>query len=105
MYNNYDDDTDLTEPPFYDMLTVRFRGDSFEIVMPYCEVANGDITRLENNSVEIAVVKEDNLERVSMPYKDFAKVVETTFDLKEIVQLSVQLAGSYDNILVYESQC
>jgi hypothetical protein len=101
MYN--DEDDDLLEPPYYDMLTIKFRGDDFEVTLPYCEVANGDITKLENNNVEIAVVKNDKLERVLMSYSDFAKVVETTFELKEITRMLVQLAGTYDNVLVYES--
>jgi hypothetical protein len=96
-----DDDRDLTDPPTYDMLTVKFRGDSFEVTLPYCEVANGDITQVD--TVEIVVTKDSALERVKMCFKDFAKVIETTFDLKEITQLSVQLAGTYDNILIYES--
>jgi hypothetical protein len=98
-----DEEAGLTEPPIYDMLTIRFRGDSFEITLPYCEVANGDITKVENNSVEIVVLRDDKLDRVQMTYTDFVKVVETTFDLKDITQLSVQLAGSYDNIQIYES--
>jgi hypothetical protein len=102
MYDDSDDD-DLLEPPYYDMLTIKFRGDDFEITLPYCEVANGDITKLENNNVEIAVVKNDKLERVLMPYTDFTKVVETTFEIKEITRMMVQLAGTYDNVLVYES--
>ena len=102
MYDDQDDD-DLLEPPYYDMLTIKFRGDSFEVTLPYCEVANGDITRLENNSVEIAVIKDDKLERVTMGYSDFTKVIESTFDIKEITRMLVQLAGTYDNVLVYES--
>ena len=98
-----DDDMDLTDPPIYDMLTVKFRGDSFEVTLPYCEVANGDIRQVENDKVEIVVTKDSALERVEMCFKDFTKVIETTFDLKEITQLSVQLAGTYDNILIYES--
>jgi hypothetical protein len=63
----------------------------------------GGYISIENNNVEISVVKNDNLERVVMTYTDFAKVVETTFELKEITRMLVQLAGTYDNVLVYES--
>jgi hypothetical protein len=105
MHNDYNDDDPfgLDEPPRYDMLTINFMGDEYEITLPYCEVANGEITQVENNTVEIAVLREDKLEQVKMSYKDFAKVIETTFDTKEITQLSVQMAGSYDNIQIYES--
>lgn len=101
MYDN--NDRGLTEPPIYDMLTIRFRGDMFDISLPYCEVANGDITQVENNVIELVVAKDDKLDRVKMSFSDFAKVIETTFDLKEIKELSVQLAGSYDTTRIYES--
>ena len=47
MYDK-DDNQGTIEPPRYDTLIVRFRGDSHEIALPYIEVANGDITNLLN---------------------------------------------------------
>ena len=96
-----DEDDDLMEPPYYDMLTVKFRGDDYEVTLPYCEVANGDITAVKKDSIEIIVIK-TGPEKIKMSYDEFTKVIETTFDTKEVVELWVQLAGTYESILIYE---
>lgn len=101
MYNDHEyDNDDLLEPPRYDMLSVRFRGDQHVIVLPYCEVANGDITKITEDTVEIAVPKDNETEIVKMLFKDFAKVIETTFDIKEITHLAAQLAGTTNMITI-----
>lgn len=93
------DDNNLTDPPNYDMLTIRFRGDNHDIVLPYCEVANGDITEIEDNLIKVAVNdKKKNV--LKLPFADFVKLIEETFDIKDIVKLMVQKAGSYDNVTV-----
>lgn len=97
--NDYDSD-DLLEPPIYDMLSVKFRGDQHTIVLPYCEVANGDIAKITDDTVEISVPKEEGNETVKMLFKDFAKLIETTFDIKEITYLAVQIAGTPDLIKI-----
>jgi hypothetical protein len=93
------DDNNLTDPPNYDMLTIRFRGDNHDVVLPYCEVANGDITEIEDNLIKVAVNdKKKNV--LKLPFADFVKLIEETFDIKDIVKLMVQKAGSYDNVTV-----
>lgn len=96
-WNN--DDNDLTEPPNYDMLTIRFRGDNHDVILPYCEVANGDITEIDEDLIKVAV-KDKKKSVLSMSFADFAKLIEQTFDIKDIVKLMIQKAGSYDNITV-----
>jgi hypothetical protein len=105
------DDRDMMDPPRYDMLTVKFRGDNHEITLPYCEVANGDIAAIAENRIDISVkvpenpeveLEEDNskTELVSMPFKNFVEAVEKTFDIKEIVSMSLQMAWTYDQIRI-----
>ena len=91
-----DQDGDLLEPPKYDMIAVRFRGDDHTIVLPYCEVANGDITEITAEEIQISVIKADVLEKVKMAHVDFLTLIESAFDIKEIKELGVQLAGSHD---------
>ena len=99
---NYDDDEDqgVLEPPRHDMLIIRFMGDTHDLMLPYCEVANGDLISVENTQVKISVTKDNVQEVVEMGYTSFVDLVEKTFDTKGIVQLSVQLAGSYEQIKV-----
>lgn len=97
------DDQGLAEPPRRDMLTIQFRGDNHEIVLPYIEVANGDIIGLTKTHVEIAVYKplaeaQDTAEAVKMTHAEFIMLIESTFDTKEITRLALQRAESYDNI-------
>jgi len=95
----WDNDNNLTDPPNYDMLTIRFRGDNHDVVLPYCEVANGDITEIEDNLIKVAVNdKKKNV--LKLPFADFVKLIEETFDITDIVKLMVQKAGSYDNVTV-----
>lgn len=98
--DNYDsDDSMLDEPPRHDMLTVKFRGDSEVIVLPYCEVANGNIAKIDpvERHVDVAT---DTTELITMTFENFIKVIEDTFDIKEVVQLSLQKAESYENIQI-----
>jgi hypothetical protein len=93
-----DDQVGVTEPPHHDTLYIKFRGDNHTISLPYVEVANGDIVGITDKEVEIMLTKEQQQELVKMSYADFTKLIETTFDTKEIVELQVQLAGTYDQI-------
>ena len=92
----FEESKDLLDPPKHDMLIVRFHGDDFDVVLPYCEVANGKFTVIDADNIHITVARENKLESVAMTYKSFTEVVEKTFDIKEIVSLSVQPAASYD---------
>jgi len=94
---SYDNDEQgVLEPPNYDMLTIRFMGDNHSLLLPYCEVANGDILSTQNTQIKIAVTRDGEVETVEMVYSKFVELVEKTFDTKGITELSVQLAGSYD---------
>jgi hypothetical protein len=97
MFNNNSND-DLKDPPVYDLLNVKFRGDTFNILLPYCEVANGQIMSIDNGEIVIYVQDDGKQEDVKMTHLEFVKVIEKTFDTKEIVKLSVQPAGSYEEI-------
>ncbi len=98
MFNNNNSDGYLDEPPVHDLLNIKFRGDSYNIVLPYCEVANGSIVALENNTVVVNVAKEGQQENITMPFVEFVEAIEKTFDTKAIVKLAVQKAGSYEEI-------
>jgi len=95
MYND-EEDGDLMEPPKYDMLSVKFRGDNHTIVLPYCEVANGDIMEITAEDIYISVLKEEVVEKLQMNHIDFLRLIESAFDIKEIKELGVQLAGTYN---------
>lgn len=95
-YDN--DDSLLDEPPRHDMMTVKFRGDSETIVLPYCEVANGNLSKIDTVERHVVILNEED--SVTMTFEDFIKVVETTFKIKEVVQLSLQKAQSYENIQI-----
>jgi hypothetical protein len=98
--NNDDNDQDLLEPPKYDMLRVRFMGDNYDMFLPYCEVANGDLISIDKDNVKISIIKDDVNEVVEMGYIRFVELVEKTFDTKGIAKLSAQLAGSYEAIQI-----
>lgn len=95
-----DGDKDLLEPPKFDTLFVQFRGDNYNVVLPYCEVANGEITDLnqENKTIQINIDKTDEV----FSFKDFTKTIEKTFDLKEIIKLQLQKANTYEIFNIYE---
>lgn len=99
MYDK-DDNQGTIEPPRYDTLIVRFRGDSHEIALPYIEVANGDITNLSDSAVEVAMIKNGIKDSVQMTFSEFAQVIESSFDTKEITKLSLQLAGKYEQVQI-----
>lgn len=93
------EDSSVLEPPRYDMLHIKFRGDTHEVVLPYCEVANGDIASVTKEAITIVIQKEEGKkETVAIPCAEFITVMEKTFDTKEIISLSVQMAGYNDPI-------
>jgi hypothetical protein len=97
----FNGDKDTLEPPKFDTLFIQFRGDNHEVVLPYCEVANGDIGELNQSSKSILV--EIEKEETTLPFKDFTKTIEKIFDLKEIVKLRIQKANAYQIFDIYES--
>ena len=109
MHDNHDN-ADMMDPPRYDMLTVKFRGDGHTITLPYCEVANGDIQKIEEDKIIVLVTQANEdpaypslkevSEAVTMTFISFKKLVEDTFDVKEITELSLQLAGSYNQVQI-----
>jgi hypothetical protein len=96
----YKSDNDLIDPPLYDMLNVKFRGDIHELYLPYCEVGNGDVTDIDKNSVTLITLDDAAQEPTTLPFKDFFKMIEQTFDTKEIVGLWLQKAGAYEKIKI-----
>lgn len=95
----------LMDPPKFDTLCVQFRGDNYSITLPYCEVANGTIQDIKDNSISIelhTIDKEGALvtKEAKMPYKDFVEAVEEQFAIKQITKLSIQKADSYDVITI-----
>lgn len=95
-----DEQNGLTDPPYFDTLTVQFRGDNYEVALPYCEVANGDIVEIDESTVSISVLNNKKPEVLKMAYADFVAAVEKAFDIKEIIKLNIQLASSYDSIKI-----
>jgi hypothetical protein len=95
-----EDSRDLLDPPRHDMLIVRFHGDDFDVVLPYCEVANGDFNSVTEDSIHITVNKDSKTEAVAMTYASFADVVEKTFDIKEVVALAIQPKASYNTFKI-----
>lgn len=96
-YNS--DDSLLDEPPRYDMLSVKFRGDADSVVLPYCEVANGNIDKIDTVERHV-IVSTGAKEIITMTFENFVKVIQDTFDIKDVVQLSLQKAESYENIQI-----
>ena len=91
-YGNSNEDGDLMELPMHDMLTIRFRADQYDVVLPYCEVANGDIKSVGNGEITVKA-SADKPELVTLPLTEFKILVEKSFDTKEIIKMSVQMAG------------
>ena len=100
MHYDDDDEQGLLEPPRHDMLMIKFMGDSHELVLPYCEVANGDLISVKDDQIKISVVRDNSLEVVEMSYSKFVELIEKTFDTKGITQLSAQLAGSFEQVKI-----
>lgn len=83
---------ELMEPPKYDLLIVKFRGDKHEMTLPYCEVANGKILDIANDQVRV----EMHGKEFTVSYNEFVQAVEEAFDTKSIVSLAIQKENSYD---------
>jgi hypothetical protein len=95
-----DKDNELLEPPRYDMLIIRFRGDQQDIILPYCEVANGELSGCEEEEKVIEIAVEGKPEMARISFDDFIKHIEKTFDIKEIKKLAIQPAGSSEAIQI-----
>lgn len=96
MFSNDPDENGVLEPPRYDMITVQFRGDNHIVTLPYCEVANGQIKDINEDYLLISNPTQGLADVTKVSFKEFVSLVETTFDIKEVVKLSVQKAESYD---------
>jgi hypothetical protein len=95
----------LMDPPKFDTLCVQFRGDNHEITLPYCEVANGDILKIDASKIVIALhtINEDgdeDYQEFPMNFKEFVEAVEAQFSIKQITKLSIQKADSYEKIVI-----
>jgi hypothetical protein len=90
--------SDKSGIPQYDMLSVKFRGDKEVITLPYCEVANGYIESVEKDSDEITIIYNEN--GIKMTLSAFTKLMQDTFDIKDIVELSIQKSGSANTITI-----
>lgn len=96
---------DLMDPPKFDTLCVQFRGDNHAITLPYCEVANGDILRIEDSKIIIALHTIDeegevDSQEFTMTFKEFTEAVEAQFAIKQITNLSIQKADSYEKTVI-----
>ena len=98
----FSDETSTIEPPKYDMLYITFRGDKYETVLPYCEVANGIIVDAEgHNDTELIIdPQQPNEKPFGVSYKDFVTIIEKAFDTKEIVSMSVQVEKHFNKIKI-----
>lgn len=90
------DDPQTLEPPKYDTLYVSFKGDKYPVVLPYCEVANGNITLVRKNIIEITTSVGGVKDMVSLSFDEFTEAIEASFDTKKITKLEIQLAKSYE---------
>lgn len=98
MFGDDNSQEGMIDPPYHDLLNLRFRGDAFSILLPFCEVANGDIKMLKDGIIKVLIKNNSQEEELDMSYEDFAKLVEEAFDTKEIIKLSIQPSGSFDVI-------
>lgn len=94
--STFSDDSATMKLPSYDMLWISYdkpeagQPPQFTVVLPYCEVANGDIEELNPSGVIIRY----NKESVHMPHKDFVKLVEREMKNGKITYLMVQMKES-----------
>jgi len=99
-------ENELLDPPAYDLLTVRFRGDDHEMTLPYCEVLYGHVLsisiaehffgKIADVIEAVGLVDADRELSAKIAFEAFTALVEETFDTKEIVKLQLQKAGSYE---------
>jgi hypothetical protein len=101
---SYEDNQDgeaLQEPPQYDTLTVKFKGDDYCITLPYCEVANGYIDKISDNKIKIILPRANgDIEERNMTFSEFSEAIEKTFDTKKVISLLVQKAEDYEIVKV-----
>ena len=102
-----EDETTMRLPSF-DMLWISYKGDpegTFSLVIPYCEVSNGQLIRITNEA--ITLVYQDKA--ISIPHQDFKDGVESAlndcnqeqgFPKKKIIRLSVQPKETADVIQI-----
>lgn len=98
----FSEETSTIEPPKYDMLYITFRGDSYETILPYCEVANGIIIDAQASDGRELIIDPQiaNEKPFSLSYKDFVNIIEKAFDTKEIASMSVQVENQFDKIKI-----
>lgn len=90
--------SDTLEPPVHDMLTVRFRGDDYQTTLPYCEVANGSIVSARKGLIVIDIHDKEKDDKVELTPDEFCKLIENSFNTKELSKLELQMAGNTEKI-------
>jgi len=94
--STFGDDSATMNLPSYDMLWISYdkpepgMPPQFTVVLPYCEVANGDILELNPGGIIIGYAEEN----INMPYPDFVKLVEREMKNGKITYLMVQMKES-----------
>jgi len=91
------------EPPRLDMLHILFRGDTLVTTLPYCEVANGDLTEVDKQSQKATITTilgEAAGKQTVVSFKDFIELIEQGFSAKDILKLQVQQKGAYEAIKI-----
>jgi hypothetical protein len=82
--------------PIYDMLWISYDNPEhgappeFNLILPYCEVANGEIEELNPEGVVIRY----NYDQVTMEHKDFVQLIEREIKNGRITHLMVQMKGA-----------
>jgi len=99
---------DTMRLPSFDMLWISFTGDpegTFSMIVPYCEVYNGEITDIDSTGVTIHYKDQS----MHVPHNEFKEVIEDTlgscvteqgFKSRKIRSLSVQPRNTADVIQI-----
>jgi hypothetical protein len=94
--STFGDDSATMKLPSYDMLWISYdkpEADTppqFAVVLPYCEVADGDIVEL--NPGGIVINKKEEL--INLDYPQFVKLIEKGMQNGKITYLMVQMKES-----------
>ena len=92
----FEDDNTIMNLPSYDMLWISYEKPEvgvpprFTVVLPYCEVANGEIEELNITGVVIKCQEES----VQTTHADFVKLIEREMKNGKITYLMVQMKES-----------
>ena len=99
--NEFESGDTLADTPQNDMLYVWFRGDTTPTILPYCEVANGDIFSVNAELDEICIKSANqDVPPIKLSCAEFTALIEKSFATKDIIKLSVQVKQTYDQIKI-----